>query len=146
MTPRNVFTRLLAAFVVVAAAGCSNMDDYKGPGTLIPSEKLDLSPSVHIPAEWMFALGAIYYIVDPLAPNWSVKVETLADHRYRLNLKMKRFITGGEGEAYQVMQRAAEKLAKDGGFPGYAVLAYQEGIESNVLVAQRVANGVVELH
>jgi hypothetical protein len=145
MKPATLTRRLGAAALVVASAGCSQMDRNNGATTLVPSRQLDLSPSLHIPAEWMLALGAIYYIVDPLAPNWSVKVETLGERRYRMNLKMKRFITGGEGEAYQVMQRAAEKLAHDGGFPGYAVVAYQEGIESNVLVAQRVANGVVEL-
>jgi hypothetical protein len=58
---------------------------------------------------------------------------------------MKRFITGGEGESSAVFRRTAEKLQHDGGRAGYAVLAYQEGIDSNVLIAQRVASGVVEL-
>jgi hypothetical protein len=135
----------LLAGAALLSAGCSSTDDYSGPRTLIPARTLNLSPSLHIPAEGIAAAGIIYYIVDPLAPNWKVEVQPLGTQRYRVNLTMKRFITGGEGESSAVFRRAAEKLQQENAAAGYAVLAYQEGIESHVLIAQRVANGVVEL-
>ena len=136
---------LVAASMLLALAGCSSMDDYKGPNTLIPAKTLDVSPSLHIPAEGVVAIGVIYWIVDPLAPNWKVELEKLSERRYRVNLTMKRFFTGGEGESTQVFRRAAEKLQHERGFSEYAILSYSEGIESKVTLAQRVASGVIEL-
>lgn len=137
--------RALAAALMLGLAGCSSMDDYTGPNTLIPAKTLDVSPSLHIPAEGIVAIGIIYWIVDPLAPNWKVELERLSDRRYRVNLTMKRFITGGEGESAQVFRRAAEKLQHERNFSEYAILSYNEGIESKVTIAQRVASGVIEL-
>ena len=137
--------RAFAAAALAALAGCSSMDDYVGPSTLIPAKTLDVSPSLHIPAEGIVAIGIIYWIVDPLAPNWKVELERLSDSRYRVNLTMKRFITGGEGESVQVFRRAAEKLQHQGGYSEYAILSYSEGIESKVTLAQRVASGVIEV-
>lgn len=138
--------RLTAALAALAlVCGCSHMDDYSGASTLIPARKLDVSPSLHIPVEGLVAIGLVYLIVDPLAPNWKVELERLSDRRYRVNLTMKRFITGGEGESTQVFRRAAEKLQHEGNFSEYAVLSYSEGIESKVTIAQRVASGVIEL-
>jgi hypothetical protein len=135
----------ILAVALGAASGCSSMDDYSGPRTLIPAKTLNISPSLHIPAEGVAAAGIIYWIVDPLAPNWKVEVEPLGTRRYRLNLTMKRFITGGEGESTQVLRRAAEKLQHEGGYAEYVLHSYTEGIESKVTIAQRVASGVVEL-
>ena len=140
-----MIARVTAAAAVLALAGCSSMDDYTGPRTLIPARTLNVSPSLQIPAEGIAAGLLIYAIVDPLAPNWKVDVEPLGTRRYRVNLTMKRFITGGEGESTQVFRRAAEKLQHEGGFSEYAVLSFSEGIESKVTIAQRVASGVVEL-
>ena len=140
-----MIARAIAAAALAALAGCSSMDDYTGPRTIIPARTLNVSPSLQIPAEAIAAAGIIYAIVDPLAPNWKVDVEPLGTRRYRVNLTMKRFFTGGEGESTQVFRRAAEKLQHEGGFAEYAILSYSEGIESKVTIAQRVASGVVEL-
>jgi hypothetical protein len=137
--------RILGALALSCLAACSSMDDYSGPRTLLPARQLNVSPSLHIPAEAIVAAGIVYAIVDPLAPNWKVQVEPLGTQRYRVNLTMKRFITGGEGESNSVFRRAAEKLQHEGGFAEYAILSYSEGIESKVTLAQRVASGVVEL-
>ena len=59
---------------------------------------------------------------------------------------MKRFFSGGEGEVGNVVRRTAEKLRKDGGFSGYAVVEQSEGIESHLLIAQRVAHALIELY
>ena len=140
-----MIARALLAAALVALGGCSSMDDYTGPSTLIPARQLNVSPSLQIPVEGLIAAGIIYAIIDPLAPNWKVDVEPLGTRRYRVNLTMKRFITGGEGESTQVFRRAAEKLQHEGGFSEYAILSFSEGIESKVTIAQRVASGVVEL-
>ena len=140
-----MIARALAAAALAALAGCHSMDDYTGPRTLIPARTLDVSPSLSIPAEGIVAGALIYAIIDPLAPNWKVDVEPLGTRRYRVNLTMKRFITGGEGESVQVFRRAAEKLQHESGFSEYAILSFSEGIESKVTIAQRVASGVVEL-
>jgi hypothetical protein len=132
---------IAAATVVIA--GCSSLDDTQ-PTTLIPARSLNLSPSLTIAAESVAAAGIIYAIVDPLAPNWKVEVESLGRQRYRLELTMKRFITGGEGEVGPVVRRAAEKLRRQHGYSDYAVLEQSEGIESR-LIAQRVAHAVIEL-
>ena len=143
MSARRLFAALSAGALLVLS-GCSHTD-YNGPNTIIPARTLDVSPSLHIPAEGIVALGIIYWIVDPLAPNWKVELEKLSERRYRVNLTMKRFFTGGEGESGQVFRRAAEKLQHEGGYSEYAVLSYSEGIESKVTLAQRVASGVIEL-
>lgn len=141
--------RKVTALAVAAAlltAGCSSIEGENNyHRMLIPARQLNVSPSLQIPAESLVAAGIVYFIVDPLAPNWKVEVEPLGQHRYRMGLTMKRFITGGEGEAAVVVKRAAEKLRKEGGYSEFALLEFSEGIESHVLIAQRLAHAVVEL-
>lgn len=92
-----------------------------------------------------FAAGALiaYAIYDPLAPTWQVRATRLDEMRTRLDLEMKSLATGGEGEARQVFQRNARRLAESGGFAGYDVVAYEEGVESTRPFARRVASGEV---
>jgi hypothetical protein len=145
MNGRSVALALLVT--VLAGSGCSSMEGGESrPTTLIPARTLNVSPSLTIPAESIAAAGIIFVVIDPLAPNWKVEVESLGARRYRIEMTMKRFITGGEGESGAVLRRAAEKLRQKGGYSGYAVLEHAEGIESKVLIAQRVAHAVIELH
>jgi hypothetical protein len=144
-TARANARAVIGALALSCLCACSSMDDYSGPRTLIPARQLNLSPSLAIPAEAIVAAGIIYAIVDPLAPNWKVQIEPLGARRYRVNMTMKRFFTGGEGESNWVFRRAAEKLQHEGGFAEYEILSYSEAIESKVTLAQRVASGVVEL-
>ena len=134
----------LLGVAVLAFAGCSSIDDTK-PTTLIPARTLNISPSLTIPAETVAAASLLYFIVDPLAPNWKVQVEPLGARRYRIAMTMKRFFTGGEGEVGPVLRRTAEKLCQERGCAAYAVLEQSEGIESHVTLAQRVAQAVIEL-
>jgi hypothetical protein len=144
-TTRANARALVGALALSCLCACSSMDDYSGPRTLIPARQLNVSPSLAISAEAIVAAGIVYAIVDPLAPNWKVQVEPLGARRYRVNMTMKRFFTGGEGESNWVFRRAAEKLQHEGGYAEYEILSYSEGIESKVTLAQRVASGVVEL-
>ena len=138
-------TSALVAGALLASAGCSTTDGENRHSTLIPNKSLNLSPSLTIPAEALAMAAIVYVIIDPLAPNWKVEVESMGQRRFRVELTMKRFITGGEGEAAAVVKRTAEKLRREGGYAEYALLELTEGIESRVPIAQRVAHAVVEL-
>lgn len=137
-------TILLIALGALLAA-CSSVEGERRSNILIPGRTLNVSPSLTIPAEALAVGAALYLVIDPLAPNWQVGEERLADSRFRIALRMKRFTTGGEGEAMQVFRRAAERIVRDNGRAGYVVVDFSEGIESTVPFAQRVAHGVVEL-
>lgn len=91
------------------------------------------------------AAAAVYLIYDPLAPNWEIEEAKLADDSYRLSMKMKRFHTGGSGEALQVLKRRARQLQEEHGFVAYQIASYSEGIESQTPIAQRVAEGTIRL-
>ena len=144
MTAR-AYSAAPALVLALVTAACSTIDGENRHRMLIPAKTLNVSPSLTIPAE-SIAVGALLFaIVDPLAPNWKVEVKGVGPQRYRLELTMKRFIVGGEGEAAQVIRRAAEKLRHDGGFTEFALLEMTEGIESRVLISQRVAQALVEL-
>jgi hypothetical protein len=92
------------------------------------------------------ALGAavaIYLIYDPLAPNWEIEETRLPDDSYRLSMKMKRFHTGGSGEAIQVLKRRARQLQEEQGHAAYQIAGYSEGIDSQTLMTRRVAEGTI---
>ncbi len=60
-------------------------------------------------------------------------------------MSMKRYYAGGAGEARQVFNRRAKELMRAGGFGGYEIVEYSEGMESSVLGAQRTVEGVIRL-
>jgi hypothetical protein len=90
-------------------------------------------------------VGATWYVVDPLAPNWEVKETKLADNRFRLEMRKKNFTTGADGEAIDLLHRHASKLAEVQGYKRYLIMAWNEGIQSDVPFAHRWARGTVEL-
>lgn len=118
-------------------------------GTLIPSTMIQVSPSLGISLEkivfWGAYAGAAYLILDPLAPNWDIEVAPFPENHYHLALHMKRFYSGGAGEARAVFQRRAKELMRAGGYDSYQIVEYSEGMESSVLGSQRTAAGVIQL-
>lgn len=93
-----------------------------------------------------FIIGAaIAIIYDPLAPNWEIKEQRLADDTYRFDMRMKRYHTGGQGEAMQALRRRAAALQAQGGFRDFAVVEYAEGIESKTFGAHRYAEAKLKL-
>src|SRR5947207_1951841 len=111
--------------IIVAAAlvaGCGGIVESRDAASdtkfLIPNKTLNVSPSLQVPLENIAAAVAIYFLIDPLAPNWQIAEEKLRGDRYRISLKMKRFTNGGEGEAIQIFHRSAERLTRDGSFAG----------------------------
>ena len=112
---------------------------------IIPNDAFSISRSLSVPLESVAAGALLYVIVDPLAPNWQIEETRLDAGRYLIALKKKRFTTGGDGEAAQVFYRRAAQLVREQGAGRYRVVEFTEGVESNVLIAQRVAQGIVEV-
>ena len=84
-------------------------------------------------------------IVDPFSPNWQIEEAPMADNRFRISLRKKRFAIGGDGEATQLFYRRAERIVRDNGYAGYAVLEFGEGVESAFPLAQRVSRGIIQV-
>jgi hypothetical protein len=92
------------------------------------------------------AIGAVaYYVIDPMAPNWEVKTAQLDTTRVEISLRKKRFSTGGDGEALDLLRRHAGDIATRNGAGGYILLSYTEAIDSETIGPRRVARGVVQL-
>lgn len=145
-------SRWLVGLFPLALAACGTLNpegDIPKSTTLIPDANLRLSPNYSITIEKIVygAAGAalLYYIYDPLAPNWEVREEQVAEDTYRLSLRMKRFHIGGEGEAIQLFRRWAGALQQEGEASGYQVRDFVEGIESTTPIARRYAEGTVRL-
>lgn len=128
---------------MLALAGCSSTNP------LVPDKVLHLSSGAALKlsslATGVAVAGAVYAIYDPLAPNWEIEEARLADDTYRFSLTMKRFHTGGAGEALQALKRRAGQLKAEQGYGGYLILEYSEGIDSRTLGARRVAEGAIKL-
>ncbi|MBI3525163.1 MAG: hypothetical protein HY066_11720 [Betaproteobacteria bacterium] len=154
---RRVVAGLLAVAAVAAVAalaGCGGLSarlagNLPRTGSVIPNATLQATPSLAIPLEkmvfWGAYAGVAYLILDPFAPNWEIEEAPLPGNQVYLEMKMKRYYSGGAGEARVVFQRRAKDLVRYGGFDGYEVLEYNEGLESSVLGSQRVSQGVIRL-
>lgn len=140
--------------VLLGLAGCGTLSKDSPLGSdssgdsikpVIPNKSLQISKSLSIPLEGLVLGAALYLVVDPLSPNWQIEESRIAEDRFRIALRRKRFASGGDGEASQVFQRRADQIALDRGYAGYTILDFTEGIESTLPVAQRVAYGVIRL-
>lgn len=141
--------RVSAILLAAALAGCGSVSGtYPRDSAIIPAASFQITETYALSLEKLVfyagAAGLAYLVLDPLAPNWRIEEVRLAPGQYQLKLSMKRVHTGGDGEARQVFQRRADQLVREGGFAGYEILRYSEGIESG-LVAQRVSEGVIRL-
>lgn len=139
----------LVLIVALFLGACSNNKTYPTSGSLIPASKIAVSPGYTVSLEKIVyfagAAAVAYYVIDPLAPNWEVEEAAFPQDHYRLALRMKKFYSGGAGEARVVFNRRADELMRKGGFDSYRIVEYSEGMESAVLGSQRVAEGVIEL-
>ncbi len=135
---------LLAA---AAACGCSQnvtknpteqteaaQPTAPGRGAAPPAD--NAAPASGEPAQFAYS---------PDAPNWSIAATKLADNRWRLELRMRRWHTGGDGEAEVLFREEARELADKQGYRHYVVLSWVQGIDSTAPIAQRWARGEVEL-
>lgn len=146
--------RAAACLAAAMTAGCAVISNNPGAtdaignpvSTLIPNKTLNVTPAVALSIENILLGAALYWAVDPLAPNWQLEQAPLGTDRVRISLRKKRFTSGGDGEAAQLFARRAEQVARDGGYAGYTVMEYTEGIESTLPLAQRVSQGVIRLN
>jgi len=140
----------LAVFLMVAGlavTGCSSTGSTASP--LIPNKSIQLTAKTSVSlsslATAAVVVAAIYFVYDPLAPNWEIEESRLNEDTYRFSLKMKRYHTGGAGESIQILKRRAGKLQYEQGFAGYQILEYTEGIDSQTIGARRIAEGTIKL-
>lgn len=148
---RNACSRhrvLLAAMLSCGLAGCAS-NGLTPMDPIIPDTTVNVSPSVKIALEkivyWGMYAAVAYLVLDPLAPNWDIEEAAFPDSHYHFSLKMKRVYAGGAGESRAVFHQRAKELMRQGGYNGYKVLEYTEGMESSVLGSQRVSHGVIRL-
>lgn len=141
--------RLCWIVPLLCLGACSSVGSGSSAQPIIPDKMIRLTPSIGMPlgdvAAGAVAAVLIHFIYDPLAPNWEIKEEQLADDTFHLDLRMKRYHTGGGGEAMQVLKRRAMLLKRERGFGDYQLLEFTEGIDSKTLGAQRVAEGTIKL-
>ncbi|GIK25811.1 MAG: hypothetical protein BroJett006_20570 [Betaproteobacteria bacterium] len=137
----------LDAGLISRGADSKGNTRYNVPANpVVPNAKLRLSPNFSISLENMLIGAAVFYFVDPLSPNWEGEMKRLSEDTYSISLRSKRFrSTGGDGEAGRVFKRNADQIVREGGFAGYDVLAYSEGIESEVIGALRYAEGTIRI-
>jgi hypothetical protein len=138
-------TRRLIGAAMLLLGACTGMEGLSSKNQILPPDALPISRSLIIPVETMAAAAVLFVIVDPLAPNWQIEELRLNDSRYRIAMRKKRFTTGGDGEAMPAFYRRAEQLVRDTGASGYRIVEFSEGVESTVPVAQRIAQGVIEI-
>lgn len=140
--------------ILLGLAGCGTIATDSSLGTdssgntirpIIPNQSLAVSKSLSISAEALALAAAIYFVVDPLSPNWQIEEARMGGNRFRISLRKKRFTTGGDGEATQVFYRRAERIVRENGYAGYTVLEFGEGVESTVPIAQRVSRGIIQV-
>jgi hypothetical protein len=122
---------------------------FPATGSLLPDTTLQLTPSFGVTLEklvyWGGTAAIAYLILDPLSPNWSIEEARFPSGHVHLSLHMKRYYSGGAGEARVVFHRRAKELMREGGYDSYQVIEYNEGMESSVLGSQRVGEGVILL-
>lgn len=125
--------------------GCSSPGS--NPTPLIPNDVIAIAPGPGgtVTPGALLAAAAVYMVYDPLAPNWEIKEQALSDGYYQMNLLMKRFNTGGDGDALAIVKRRAEALQHSAGMGRYRVVAFEQGIDSQTVGARRIASALVRL-
>jgi hypothetical protein len=149
----RLLVALLLGLALAACAGKPSVDLAQTylpkRGTIIPDTVLKVSPRVSIPLEklvyWGALVGIVYWVTDPLAPNWEIEEAPLGDEYIHFSLQMKRYYIGGAGEARALFHRRAKELMRLNEFDTYTVVEYTESLDSSVLGSQRKAEGVVQL-
>ena len=135
--------------LAVAACGSVETKSIPSTGSILPNATVQIGPTIAYSVEQIAVAGAaaavLYFVYDPLAPNWSIEEKPLTDDTYYLALRAKSFRVGGDGEAIQIIKRRALQLQREKGYAGYRILDYSEGIESSTPLTHRVSEGTVQL-
>lgn len=147
--------RAVLAFATALLAGCAadgggphisdRTRELSGPIALGAGAVWMASELSYLEPEYLAGMLIAYGIHDPLAPTWRIDVSRSGEDRLRMDLRMKALATGGEGEARRVFLRNARQVVEAGGFAGFDVLSWEEGIESTRPLAHRFASGEIRL-
>lgn len=156
--------RLRFAFGVVALAGALSACNTFSPDGRPFSERaaqdlsevgtpvagtvgglLMLSDIKMLKPEYLAGMLVAYAFYDPFAPTWRVELRQTAPDRVEMDLQMRSLVTGGEGESRQVFNRNARRLVQEGGYAGFDIVRYEEGMEATRPFARRIANGEIRL-
>lgn len=144
----NYLTTVSLSFLLVAC-GTRGPAAMPSSGAILPNTTVQLAPHVGYTVEGIVggaAVGALlYYVYDPLAPNWSIEERVLNEDTYALSLKAKSFRTGGDGEALQIMKRRAQALQYEKGYTSYRILNFTQGIESSTPFTHAYSEGTIQL-
>jgi hypothetical protein len=147
MMPSRQRRLITAALCIGCLGGCSsspNSDVFNPTGiakSVVEAASYPLDKTVY----WGAWAAAAYLILDPLAPNWEIQETRFPENHVHFFMTMKRYYSGGAGEARVIFNRRAKELVRAGGFGGYEVVEYTEGMESSMLGAQRTVEGVIRL-
>jgi len=142
MSAGSVIALLTAA---LALGGCATEGNVSLAPLAVPAGARIASAAGLVTSELVAGAAAAFFLYDPFAPNWDIEVARLDADRVRMQLRHKRLHTGGDGEARQVFLRNVRQMVEDGGYAGYDLLQWEEGIESSRPFARRVATGEVRL-
>ncbi len=152
--------RLLAALATLTLSACAitssdgrpfgeratqDLSDFGTPVAGTVGGLLMLSDIKMLKPEYLAGMLVAYAFYDPFAPTWRVELRDLGHDRVAMDLRMRSMITGGEGESRQVFLRNARRLVQEGGYAGFDLLRYEEGMEATRPFATRVANGEIRL-
>lgn len=152
-------TRILSLLVALAAlTGCGTVGkavndtlggQHPGTGPVVPDGVIQLTPHNAYSLETLVvgaaAIGLIYVVYDPLAPNWKIEEKALKADTYYLSMQAKSFRTGGDGESMMILKRRAMKLQRENGYTSYRILDYSEGVESSTPFTHRFSEGTIQL-
>lgn len=125
--------------------------------TQYPAPQQDLSqvnPNAQIPNNVQYKAKDVgdwkklvkwYRIYDPFYDTWDLEEADLGNNRFYIEMKMKHFNRGGEGEALLIFKRRADKLRELRQMGSFEIIEFNETVENQVLHTRRTANGVFEL-
>ena len=133
-------TALVSIGLTVTLAGCT---------PLIPTKTVEVTDTLSFTSAEIVMVAAVagiaYLVIDPLAPNWAIQETKLNETRYRIEMRKKRITTGGDGEAGDLFHRHADEIAMAVRSPGYTILSWNEGVQSDFPIAQRWARGEIQV-
>lgn len=130
----NFICRIGLLAGILALAGCSSVDRRLAEAGL-PKGGPVLGAAAGI--------GVLNLVYQPFEANWDVADIALSPETHRLALRMKRFTTGGEGEAWQTTRRYVERLQAAKGASSYVIVEFTTGIDSSTPFARRVGEALV---
>jgi hypothetical protein len=140
----------------VLLAGCGSIDKrlteggIPRGGSVVPNVPIRLTPqySTTLVAviDKLVAGAVLNYVYQPLDANWDLADIPLSADTHRFSLRMKRFSIGGDGEAWQLARRYAERLQVEKGASGFVFLEFTSGIDSATPFARRVAEGKIRFN